>query len=297
MKFGEKTLTRGDKGPEVTELQLRLSGFRGTTWDGGFGPGTELQVIAFQRDYMGINDPSGIVDASTFQAIKRFAEEFPIDFKKLNCACGKCKGFGNGRYKGEYRAGKARTERTHKYEYPGIHKAILHAFRAAQFYAVRAGFDRPFFTCGYRCWINNQQRGRQSTNHMGKAIDIDLPMRPGDDKKDDRNRCDAVRAVLVEKCNFQTGWGAANQKALEPSHIAPTWVHMDVRCYASKYLADAFFIKKPEELDKALSIVVADPAPIRAPSAAPTGGQGGTAVEKSPSSSDIASLISSLNLP
>lgn len=42
MKIGEKPLQRGDKGANVEELQLRLAGFRGTVWDGDFGPGTEL---------------------------------------------------------------------------------------------------------------------------------------------------------------------------------------------------------------------------------------------------------------
>jgi hypothetical protein len=39
MAFGEKGIQRGDKGADVTELQLKLSGFRGTVRDGFFGPG------------------------------------------------------------------------------------------------------------------------------------------------------------------------------------------------------------------------------------------------------------------
>ena len=65
MAFGSKQLKRGDKGKDVVELQLRLAGFRGTTWDGDFGPGTELQVIAFQRDYMKRANPSGKVDKAS----------------------------------------------------------------------------------------------------------------------------------------------------------------------------------------------------------------------------------------
>lgn len=248
MSFGQNTLSRGVSGAEVEELQLRLAGFRGTIWDGEFGPGTELQVIAFQRDYMEMSKPTGMVEKDTFEAIERLAKEFPIDLNKLKCACGQCGGFGQGQFKGKYLDEKPNEEAYHKYEYPGIHKAILHSFRAAQFYAKKAGYGNPFVTCGYRCWIDNKKNGRSSTNHMGKALDIDLPMQTGDTKRNDCERCDAVRGILVEKCNFQIGWGAANRKALEPSQIAPSWIHMDVRQYPSEYLNDKYFVKSSKDI-------------------------------------------------
>jgi len=241
---------RGDRGDRVVELQIRLAGFRGTVWDGIYGPGTELQVMTFQRDYMGIENPTGIVDADTIQAFERFAEEFSIDFEKIKCLCGQCGGFGQNRFKGEYQDGKKGIEAYHKYEYPGIHKAILQAFRAAQFYAVKFGFDRPYLTSGYRCWIQNEKKNRESTNHMGKALDIDFPSKESEDKRDDCKRCDNFRGVLVEKSNFQIGWSANNKKALEPSNIAPTWIHMDVRNFSPSYLEDKYFVKRIEELDR-----------------------------------------------
>ena len=247
MSFGSSTLAKGAKGSDVEELQIRLAGFRGTIWDGDFGPGTELQVLAFQRDYMKMENLTGVVEEETFQALRHFAEEYTIDFEELKCACGECGDFGQDRFKGEYRAGKPEVEAYHRREYPGIHQAILHAYRAAQFYAEESGFDSPSISCGYRCWIHNQQKGRESTNHMGKAIDFDFFLKEGEDKRDDCNRCDAVRAVLVEKCNFQIGWGAHNMKSLEPSRIAPSWIHMDVRCYSPQYLADRYFVKSIDE--------------------------------------------------
>ncbi len=84
---------------------------------------------------------------------------------------------------------------------------------------------------------------------MGKALDCDLPRKKGDDKRDDCNRCDALRGFLVEKCNFQIGWEARNKKSLEPSNIAPSWIHMDVRCYGKKYLADKYFVRSARELN------------------------------------------------
>ena len=142
-----------------------------------------------------------------------------------------------------------KTEAYHRYEYPGIHKAILHAFRGLWFYAQKAGFGPPLYTCGYRCWLRNEQKQRTTKNHMGKAIDIDFALNDGEGKREDLDRCNRVRGLLVEKSNFQIGWGAANHKSLEPSDIAPTWVHMDVRCFGPNFLEDKYFVKKEEELN------------------------------------------------
>ena len=57
MGYGERDLVRGAGGEDVVELQMRLAGFRGTVPDGGFGPGTELQVTSFQRDWMERGQP------------------------------------------------------------------------------------------------------------------------------------------------------------------------------------------------------------------------------------------------
>jgi hypothetical protein len=84
---------------------------------------------------------------------------------------------------------------------------------------------------------------------MGKALDIDFPLAPGEDKRDDQLRCDRARGLLVELANFQVGWGANDRKALEPSDIAPTWIHMDVRCFQPKYLEDKYFVASNEQLD------------------------------------------------
>lgn len=242
MAFGDSPLKRGDKGSGVIELQLRLAGFRGTLWDGDFGPGTELQVVCFQRDYMQQSRPSGKADAATFDALFEVESDYPLPVELVRCPCGRCGGFGQGRFKGQYAAG-AKIEQNYRYEYPGIHKAILHSFRGAAFYLERAGFPRPTINSGYRCSVNNEQKGRTSTNHMGKALDVDFPLAAGEDKRDDANRCDKGRGILVELANFQIGWTAGNRKALEPASIAPTWIHMDVRNYARRYLQNRFFVK------------------------------------------------------
>jgi hypothetical protein len=246
MDYGERELKRGCKGPDVAELQLRLAGFRGTMPDGDFGPGTERQVMSFQRDVLEEKRPGGIVDNATMRAIDDFAKKYRIDFNALRCPCGECDGFGSGQFKGRYLGGKPHDEAFHRYEYPGLHRMLLWAVRAAFFYMR----DHKFIiTSGYRCSIDNAKRGRSTTNHHGKAIDIDIVALPGEDKQDDMVKCDTVRGRIVETADAQIGWTATNRKSLEPSDIAPTWVHYDVRCYEPKYLKDEMFCTTLKQLD------------------------------------------------
>jgi hypothetical protein len=247
MEYGQRVIRRSDSGDDVQELQLRLAGFRGTVPDGDFGPGTELQVVSFQRDFMKMPQPTGVADRSTLEAIEGFGAQYPIDFQALRCTCRQCGGFGRGRFKGKYRPGTPKAEAYHQYEYPGIHRMLLWAVRALFFYAPK---DQFVITSGYRCPVHNQKFGRTSTNHHGKAIDVDVVLRPGEDKRDDMRRCDGLRGLIVEKSTAQIGWGANNRKALEPSNIAPTWVHYDVRCYDSRYLEDRFFCQDLVGLDE-----------------------------------------------
>lgn len=252
MPYGDRILKQGLGGEDVVELQVRLAGFRGTLPDGDFGSGTELQVKVFQADVMKMATPTGIVDRATFQAIDQLAQRFPIDFNQLRCRCGTCSGFGQGKFKGLY-FGSVKTEQNYRYEYPGIHRMILWAARAL--FAYRP--DMQFvFSSGYRCSVDNQIHQRTTTNHHGKAVDIDIVLPPGMSKRADMARCDEVRGLLVAKSNAQIGWLGANRKSLEPADIAPTWVHYDVRSYEPKYLKDDFFCQDLAGLDRKLPITV-----------------------------------------
>ena len=246
MEYGERILQKTLTGDDVAELQLRLAGFRGTLPDGEFGPGTELQVTTFQRDYMKMATPTGIVDRAVMEKIDEFADKFPVNFADLKCPCGTCRGFGQGKFKGLYITGRPRIEAFHRYEYPGIHRMILWAARALFFYMPEHNFH---FNSSYRCSVDNLRRGRLSTNHHGKAIDLDVPLKTGETKHDDRDKCDEIRGRLVETANAQIGWLGTNRKSLEPRDIAPTWVHYDVRQYERKYLDDKFFCTNQRDLD------------------------------------------------
>ena len=264
MTFGERELKRGDVGRDVTELQLRLAGFMGTVWDGDFGPLTEQQVIVFQRDVMAMPDPSGIVDQATYDALDAFAARFPISFDgNLGCTVcphgggGNCTGerFGQGRFLAVFHD-REQSERSHQYEFPGLHKAVLHTYRAFSFYAEAAGLPSPLITSGYRCHVNNILKGRRSTNHMGKALDFTFST--AGTNLDLRAVCQQARQLLVDKSFCQVRWDHPNQKALEPGvqerpgeFTAPTWVHLDVREYdRPRYLGDHFFVRSAEALDQ-----------------------------------------------
>ncbi|WP_206185932.1 peptidoglycan-binding protein [Sphingosinicella sp. BN140058] len=236
-------LKRGDNGAAVVELQMRLAGFRGTIPDGDYGPGTEMQVTAFQRLFMRMAAPHGRADAETMAAIADFAKANPVDFKLLRCPCGVCPGFGRGKFKDEYRRPE-RLEVYHLYEYPGIHRMLLWTYRAAQLHARARGWTLTI-NSAYRCAIDNANHQRTSTNHHGKAIDIDIIGSGGTD----RTRCNSLRGILVEQAHAQIGWSAPDRKSLEPADIAPTWVHLDVRSYQRKYLADRYFVKDLAALD------------------------------------------------
>lgn len=245
VRYGERVMQRGMQGSDVEELQIRLAGFGGTVPDGDFGPGTEAQVKQFQRDVMKMNDPTGIADQETLQAIRDFAKRYPIDFDALKCPCGTCSGFGQGKSRGLFRDGQ-QTERNNLYEYPGIHRMLLWAVRGVMFYNPDYTFP---ISSGYRCSVYNEQKGWTTTNHHGKAVDLD-PKPVKDDKLSDEDRCENIRQSIVNTGKAVIDWSALNRKSLESAKVgAKTWVHYDVRSYEPKYLEDRFFCTAAQELD------------------------------------------------
>ncbi len=255
MEYGERFLEEGTNGPDVKELQIRLAGFSGKVPDGDFGAGTRASVEQFQKDYMKTS-PTGKVDKSTYEAIDKFMVAYPIDFGKLKCGCGKCSGWGAKRYHKQYSG--SLSESHHKYEYPGMHRLLLFTVRALRFYSPHT----LNVNSAYRCWYNNEgwRNGtkttttRSTTNHMGKAIDLDTDATGSTDTA----RSNEIRKLAVDKCNCTIGW-SSGKKALEPANIAPTWVHLDVRELGDAYMAEEYFVtdaaaldnKKPIKLDGA----------------------------------------------
>ena len=246
---------KGDSGDIVEEINIRLSGFGGGVPSSTFDATTELKVKQFQKDYMKKDSPSGKVDEETAKAIDEFGQKYPIDLNSLKCDCGSCGGFGQGINKNVYLDNK-NDEPHHQYEYPGIHRSLLWAVRGIMHYVANEtnGDMKIDYSSGYRCSVNNNLKGRKSTNHMGKAIDLFLFKKAGldwaaGDEATQKKQSDKLRGFFQQKTSAQIGWSAPNKISLEPNNIAPTWTHVDVRNFQSSYLKDVLFCKNEKDLD------------------------------------------------
>ena len=268
---GFKKITKGNSGLAVEELRIRLAGF------GGILPGTEFDdallgaVKRFEKDVMG-RGPIGQVDMDFAKALDAFAAAHPLSFtKKLKCPCGTCGGFGKGRHKDEYSSKYAasKNEAGHKYEYPGIHRSLLWACRSLIHYGSVIHKDKirfMAFSSGYRCHDDNKlhvdpttKKARSSTNHMGKAVDLNFESKVGDkwvrdpSKAQTSTDADAMRQIAQDKLGAQVSWNSTDKFALEPggkgAGHAPTWVHMDVRTWNRDALDDHYFVQNLIDLD------------------------------------------------
>ncbi|MBD3344816.1 MAG: hypothetical protein GF401_07110, partial [Chitinivibrionales bacterium] len=260
----ENAIKKGDKGKIVEEINIRLAGFGGGVPSDTFDDLTESKVKQFQKDYMKMESPTGRVDEETAKAIDEFGEKYSINFDDLKCKCTFCGGFGKARHRNEFK-NNIKAEAFHKYEYPGVHRSLLWAIRALSFYLESENDPKMkihILYDGYRCHDRNAQKGRTSTNHMGKAVDIHIATmnssnqwyRPSD-ASTNQKLCDKVRTLCKEKMSAQIRWNESNKLSMEPSKatkpneaLATTWVHIDVRSYNSTYLKDSFFCKSPESL-------------------------------------------------
>jgi hypothetical protein len=246
---------KGDSGEIVEEINIRLSGFGGGVPNSTFDDVTELKVKQFQKDYMNMGTPTGMVDEETANAIDEFGQKYPIDFNSIKCDCGSCGGFGKGINKNVYLDNK-KDEPHHQYEYPGMHRSLLWAVRGIMLFVANEtkGDMKIDYSSGYRCSINNKLKGRTSTNHMGKAIDLFLFKKAGSgwtagDETAQKNQSDKLRHFFQQRTSAQIGWSLPNKISLEPNNIAPTWVHADVRNMQSSYLKDILFCKNEKDLD------------------------------------------------
>jgi len=177
-----------------------------------------------------------------------------------------CSGFGKRQFKGEYspKYKKSRDEAGHKYEYPGIHRSLLWAARALMFYAMVDHKDEIRFlkfSSGYRCHKDNEVHHRTSTNHMGKAVDMQFSHWDGRKwsvagKAQTMKDSDAMRKVAEIRLGGQVEWFKPDVFSLEPGGApdkkhprAPTWVHMDVRAWSASFRDDSFFVRSVKALD------------------------------------------------
>jgi GH24 family phage-related lysozyme (muramidase)/LysM repeat protein len=255
----------GDTGPMVEEINIRLMGFGRTIKPPAefdvFTENTEKAVKRFQRDYMGVPE-TGKVCGTTLVAIDDFKAKHPISWTGMECPCGLCTGWGHG-----YTDSTA-AEMFHGaqhiphlgIEHPGMHRAIIWTFRAAKFYVEvkdkALGYRFSNLSSGYRCWQRNKQTARTSTNHMGKALDLQFKKgTPGEVCRTTVLE-DLKTKVFMARIGAASTW-TSNRVSLEPVAIAPAWVHVDVREFDDRYLKNRFFSKTKEGADGDDLVVIA----------------------------------------
>lgn len=252
-------ITIGDKGQLVEEINIRLTGFGGTvsapTPLNEFTAQTAKAVAQFQRDYMGVAE-TGKVCGSVLAALDDFLVKFPINLNEMKCGCGKCNGFGNG-YKDSEKANIVDSKRNpiirNGVEYPGMHRCLIWAFRAAKFYLANKDKDLGYayfrLSSGYRCWHNNKIHHRLTTNHMGNALDLQFK------KANAKTRCqggdvDKIRSDIFKKrLGAVLGW-RSNKLGLETAaQGATSWVHVDVREFSAIYKLDRYYAVTQAQVD------------------------------------------------
>ena len=146
-------------------------------------------------------------------------------------------------------------EKYHFYEYPGIHRSLVFAFRGAMFYYNEK--RQPELSLkvesGYRCYSQMKAKDRFTCNHLGKALDLHVYEKAGVDWARNAEKraaySDDLREHFRQKCAAHTNWTKRNAFSLEPRNIAPTWVHLDVREFSMQYLKESFFAKNNDVLN------------------------------------------------
>ncbi|WP_430827552.1 N-acetylmuramidase domain-containing protein [Chryseobacterium indologenes] len=247
----------------IREINIRLAGFGGNVPTDEFTDRTEKMVKQFQRDYMKVPE-TGKVCGNVLKAIDDFTSKWAEKISDYTCLCNgiksipnKCSGFGKGQYKDQY-SSKTHVEKYHKYERPGMHRSLLWGVSALKYYlSIQNEYKYSSITAGYRCWEHNKYAGRATTNHMGKAVDIqflknnklvagkkeeNLPI-----LRDIRDKF--YTKYLDSKYNWLNG---NNNFSLEPFGLGNgqtwSWIHMDVREFDNVYLDDKFFTKTQDSL-------------------------------------------------
>ncbi|WP_339887634.1 PAAR-like protein [uncultured Flavobacterium sp.] len=250
---GEKyCIKKGDKGELIREVNIRLAGFGGNVPTDEFTDRTEKMIKQFQRDYMKVTE-TGKICGNVLKSIDEFCNKWSEKILDYKCLChasdskvkiaDRCSGYGKGKAN----------------EHPGMHRTLLWGTSALRFYmSQQKVYKIVRISAGYRCWAHNNSIPRTSTNHMGKAVDINFA-------KDGivitgKNQTNIPKLQKIRD-NFYSknlavveGWSMPNKTnkfRLEPIGTGKdqsySWIHMDVTKF-DDYLLDKFFIKDQSQI-------------------------------------------------
>lgn len=217
-----------------TEIQIALALLGAGTPDGVVGPKTRAAVRRYEQHVMHVA-PTGRLGTELSMSLRIIEELYKPDESQVRCQCGKCAGYGALRHHGKYREGKPEIEAYYQYEYNGVSRMTRWSFIIIS--AMYSQYEWSF-NSGYRCHIDNATHKRKSTNHMGKAIDMQPVLKTS---AHTARVCDEVRYKLA-RIGAQVRWFKKNVMSLEPASIAPTWLHVDCRCFDRKWISTTLAI-------------------------------------------------------
>jgi hypothetical protein len=236
----------------IREINIRLAGFGGNVPTDKFTDRTEKMIKQFQRDYMKVPE-TGKVCGNVLKAIDEFTNKWVEKINDYKCLChasdskvkvaDRCLGFGKGKTN----------------EHPGMHRILLWASSTLRFYiSQQSEFTIAKISAGYRCWAHNNSVPRTSTNHMGKAVDINFKQNGNlitQKVQSNLPKLKKIRDLIyIKKLNAVEGWSMPNKSnkfRLEPIGTGKdesySWIHMDVTKF-NDYLNDSFFVKSQNEI-------------------------------------------------
>lgn len=244
-------------GELIREINIRLAGFGGALPTDQFTDLTASCIKQFQRDYMGVAE-TGKICGSLLVALDKFSMDFNEDIfmlpkHKVKCPCKKCEGYGSNK-KGQYSVTvKNMTKIVNGVEFPGIHRSLIWAYKAINFYFKKLenpeGYYVHHIESGYRCIENNIKHHRTSSNHMGCAIDFHVYNKAGQKIVGIELEEVIRKKWLMQNQKAWFGW-MKNKFGLERNiDGSDSWIHMDVREYDSEYKLNKLFAKNLEELN------------------------------------------------
>jgi hypothetical protein len=247
---GEKyCIKKGDKNELIREINIRLAGFGGNVPTDVFTDRTEKMVKQFQKDYMKVPE-TGKVCGNVLKAIDEFCNKWVEKILDYKCLChasdskvkieNRCTGYGKGK----------------KNENAGIHRSLLWGVSALKFYlSQQTTYKYRLTSAGYRCWAHNDTIPRTSTNHMGKAVDIQFKKGSYEISSFKKENIAPLKEIrdkfYINYLKVEEGWSIPsvnNNYRLEPigmgSQQSYSWIHMDVSLFITEYLKESFYVKE-----------------------------------------------------
>jgi GH24 family phage-related lysozyme (muramidase) len=253
---GEKfCIKKGSPDSElIREVNIRLAGFGGNVPTNKFTDRTEKMIKQFQRDYMKVPE-TGKICGNVLKAIDEFQAKYPINFDEIKCKCGTCTGYGKGRNSEQYQSNSV-LEPYRKYEYPGVHRSLICAYRASIFYINRdkeLNYKTKWIDSGYRCHNHPIYVSTKTTNHCGKALDIHYNYLNSGKRARKVEEMEEIREKIFNKyLGAKWDWKAGQTDIFNlesTSKGAVSWVHVDVREFSQQYLKNEYFVKNISQLN------------------------------------------------